>query len=174
MKKLLSITSTLCCVAAFAASTVNAQQQLSFDELKAACQNPANYHNQVAPTNIQVSCLDVQTRWIPGNVGSTAADTSRQVTISVTSDKYSVAAMTETQASPPQIMSCASFKQIIEQVESVRAVTCDELIAYQGTAADFCAGAANDLRTANPTAIKTQETGQVLDLCGGAITSLQK
>ncbi len=50
---------------------------LSFDKLRVACQNPAKFHNQIAPANIQVTCKDIQEKWVADPDGNLQMPTER-------------------------------------------------------------------------------------------------
>ncbi len=183
MKKILVLASILCTVTAFAArndqgqapqqAPQQKQQQqqgsktIKFEDLRMACENPAQYHNQTAPTNIQIGCQDLQLKWVPDTEKSMAVKTSRQITVLAYSDKYNVDAVTSILESAPQSVSCPRFKQIAEKVESMRAVTCADLIAFKGGAADFCAETINNVKGSNPSAALVTDTGKVVDLCSG-------
>lgn len=138
---------------------------LDFDSLRAACLNPAKFHNQIAPKNIQVSCQDVQTKWVPDADGSVHMSGQRTVTVSVASDKYTADAFSGPVVVADKVVSCPQYKQITETVEVVHPTTCDELVAFCGSAVDFCVGNVNSMRASNPSAVTTQATGQVMSLC---------
>lgn len=159
------IIAACCTIAASLVSAKDPVQTIGFDEVKAACLNPARFHNQVAPTNIQVSCRDVQLKWVPANDGTVALPTAHAVTTSVMSDKYNVAPVSATMDSAAQVFSCAQYKQVAESLELVRASSCDEMVAYTGSAADFCSAAAATMRANNASAIVTADTGQTVSLC---------
>lgn len=145
-------------------------QTIRFEDLRAACETPAKYHNQTAPTNIQIGCQDLQLKWIPDTGKEMPVKTSRQLTVLAYSDKYNVEAVTSVLDSAPQSISCPRFKQIAEKVESMRSVTCADIIAFKGSAADFCAETINDVKGSNPTAPQVMDTGKVVDLCGGNVS----
>lgn len=140
--------------------------QLSFEDLKVACQNPAKFHAQVAPSNIQVTCSDVQHRWVPDADGAFEMANSRSVTTAVYSDKYTVAPQSSALVSSNQVASCPQFKEVAETIEVARAVTCDEIVSFNGTGIDFCASAADAVRAANKGAIRMADTGRMISLCG--------
>jgi hypothetical protein len=144
-------------------------QTIHFDELKIACETPAKYHNQAAPTNIQIGCQDLQLKWVPDTDKELSIKTSRQVTVLAYSDKYNVEAVTSVLESPSQNMTCPRFKQIAEKVESMRAVTCADILAFKGSASDFCAETINAVKSSNPSAAIVSDTGKVVDLCGGSV-----
>lgn len=166
MKKLIVL---LCCTLgsglAIAAGPV---QGLGFDDIKAACLNPAKFQNQVAPTNIQVSCRDVQLKWVATDAGSFNLPTAHAIVTSVISDKYSVAPMAAGIDSAAQTMACLQYKQVSETIELVRASSCDELIAFTGTGTDYCLSAALSMRAQNPAAIVTADTGKKSSMCPAA------
>ena len=141
---------------------------IGFDEVKAACLDPAQYQNQVAPTNIQVSCRDVQLKWVQTSDGSVSLPTAHAVTTSVASDKYNVSPVSGTIDSASQVVACSQYKQIVESLELVRATSCDELVAYTGSAVDFCSAAAATMRANNASAIVTADTGHAMSMCPGS------
>ncbi|MBX9769594.1 MAG: hypothetical protein K2X47_20120, partial [Bdellovibrionales bacterium] len=134
---------------------------------RSACLNPSKFHNQIAPTNIQISCRDTLSKWVPDADGAMTMNTGRQVVVSVMSDKYTSNAESGTLPMKEQVATCPKFKQVLETVETVRAVSCEDLAAFSGPAVDFCANAVNMMKSANPEVIKSQETGEVVDFCAG-------
>lgn len=145
-------------------------QPVGFDDIKIACQNPSRFQNQVAPSSIQVTCHDVQYRWVPESDGALDLATSREITTSVVSDKYEVAPLSAMVPTASQTMACPQYKLVSEVVDSVRAVSCDELIAFNGTATDFCSESVNGTRAANANAIVITDTGKKLSLCADKST----
>lgn len=174
--KSMTLALTMALLTVFAASEASAARfpkglsmdtpKMTFEDLKVSCQNPAKFHNQVAPMNIQISCKDIQNKWLPDSEGSLAMGTGRQITTSIVSDKYTVDEETSQLPTTDQVVTCAKYKQVSESLDTVRAVTCDELLAFHGTAAEFCASAINALRAANQQAVTAAETGQKVSLCG--------
>ncbi|OQW51919.1 MAG: hypothetical protein A4S09_09645 [Proteobacteria bacterium SG_bin7] len=145
-------------------------QKIRFEDLRVACETPAKYHNQTAPTNIQIGCQDLQLKWVPDTGKDMSVKTSRQLTVLAYSDKYNVEAVTAILDSAPQSINCPRFKQIAEKVESMRSVTCADILAFKGTAADFCAETINGVKGANPGAAQVTDTGKAVDLCGGNVS----
>lgn len=170
MKTKLIFMSLLCCIATANADSKDQEQQtgvqnIRFEELKEACANPARYHNQVAPTNIQISCKEMRTKWVADPQDSVALPTKRLIVTSVISNKYSVSPTTAQVASEPQMGECNQFKQVLETVEAVHTGTCEALMAFQGTADEYCAANVDSLRTANPQSVQAQETGKKISFC---------
>jgi hypothetical protein len=158
----------LCLAGFYSASAGQPVQSTSFADIKEACQNPAKFHNQMAPTDIQISCRDVQLKWVPDTDGAVSMQTGHTVTASVISDKYSVSPMTAQVASSAQTVGCGRFKQVSESIDTVRGVTCAEIIAFNGGAIDFCAAAAASLKQANGKAVQVEDTGHTVNLCENA------
>ena len=154
--------------AALLLSAGAAAENLSFDDLRASCTTPAKFHNQIAPSNIQVTCKDTQTKWVPDGNATLTAQAGRQVVASITSDKYASAPISGDVKIPEQALVCPKFKEVQETVESVRAVTCSELVAFTGTVTDFCSGTIDALRASNPDSLKIVDTVRVYDLCSNA------
>lgn len=147
---------------------------LSFAQIQQACQNPAKFHNQVAPTNINVSCRDQQTKWVPVDSGAVSMQNARQVYVTVMSDKYTSNMESKDLTAEVQMAACPKFKQTVETIETVRSVTCDELTSFQGTSIDFCADTVGSMRQQNPAAIVTQDTGKVFELCASSNGGVRK
>src|SRR4051794_36094269 len=76
------------CLSASSVAMAGHQFVGSFDDIRAACQNPTQFQNQIAPKNVQVSCKDVRTHWIPDTAAQHGLETSRNITLQVNSDKY--------------------------------------------------------------------------------------
>ena len=148
--------------------------RISFSELKEACVNPAKFHNQIAPTNIQISCQNLSYKWLPDAEGLLPMPSTRTVKSSVSSDKYTVGTVTAPLASPAQDMNCPRFKQVTNKVETVVNVTCEEILAFQGELTDYCTGALDRLIGANPAAIIQEDTGMSLDTCQGEARPIQR
>ncbi len=167
MKKLI-LTLVLSLVGSGFANAQALVAAVNFDDMKATCQNPAKFHNQIAPTNIQLSCKDLIYKWVPDQVGSYTLPTSRLVTASLISDKFSVSPLTAAVASEVQVAQCAQYKQVAESVETVRSMSCADVISYTGTSIDFCKVALDSLRIANRNVVSSQETGKTVSLCGNS------
>ena len=149
-------------------------QVLGFEDYREACLNPSRFHNQIAPTNIQISCHGVQLKWIPDDSTTMSMDNPRQMTASIYSDKYATSSLSGAILSPEQLLACPRFKQVTETVESLHAITCDELVAFSGTVLDFCTSRINSLRGVNPEAVRTLATGRVFDVCGNSASAGQR
>lgn len=166
-RKLLAVLAVCLTSTAFADGPASGVQHIRFEDVREACLNPANFHNQTAPANIQVSCRQVQTKWVEGaSQGNAQAGVTHDLTSSLLSDKYVVDEATEAMPAAEQTMACPSYREVRETLETVRAVTCEELVAFQGTATEFCAATIDALRQANPAAVVETETGNVLNMCG--------
>jgi hypothetical protein len=149
------------------ASSSFAGQQFvgSFEDIRAACKNPKQFHNQIAPTNIQVSCKDVRTRWVPDAGTAHSLETSHHVTLQVNSDKYTSNSECSNVASEAQTVGCPAYKQVIDTIETVRSVTCEEILAFPGTGVEFCLNAVESLLRDNPDAVTVQATGATFTMC---------
>lgn len=140
-------------------------QIITFQELRAACADPVRYHNQVAPSNIQVSCTEMKTKWVADPQSSVTLPTKRVVVTSVASNKYTVSPTTAELASDPQTATCDQYKQVIETVDAVQSTSCERILSFEGAPEEFCAASIDALRVGNPDAIKVQETGKKAGFC---------
>jgi hypothetical protein len=164
MKKVSSLLVAATCLSATAAF---ADHQFigSFEDMVAACKNPSQFHNQIKPAKIQISCKDVQYKWAQDTGTMQPLDTSRTMTIQLNSDKYTSNAELAALPIDPQMVGCPAFKQVIDTVETVRDVTCDDLENFQGTAAQFCEQTIGMLVQQNSQAINRTETGRTFNMC---------
>ncbi len=142
------------------------QQVITFAEFQEACMTPTKFHNQTAPNNVQLSCRDVQYKWVDDPEGTISLKGSRQITSALISDKYSVVPLTEVVEVAPQKTSCHRFKEVMEVMEPVRTLTCADLTAFKGSATEFCGTSIAAMKVANPSAVKSEATGKTAHLCG--------
>ncbi len=171
MKKLIAAITFCISGAAFAGgpNLVDTQQAgLNFSDLKAACQTPARFHNQVAPANIQVSCKNQTLHWVAMPSKQLSMPTSRVVTASLMSDKYTVAPITAPVQSAPQVGECPQYKEVAETVETVRAISCADIMSFAGSSTDFCTATINSLIDANHNAVQSKDTGKTVSYCGAS------
>ena len=150
-----------------ATAVAGGKQLADFDALREACKDPAKYQNQIAPSNIQITCTDVQYNWQPSGNGSIQLDTKRFVTSALASDKYDVSASTREVNSGKQVAACPRFKEVTETVNQAKSLTCADLLGFPGTAADYCVALVDDLRKNNPGSVQFADTGRTVDACSG-------
>jgi hypothetical protein len=164
MKKQMIIAGAL---GAILSGVVSAQAatSINFDQMKEACSNPARFHNQNAPKNIEVVCQDSLSKYVPSASGAIKLPVARTVTTSMASDKYSMAAQAADVKMSDSEFSCPKFTKIIENMSLSRRTTCEELLAFEGSATDFCLVQIEDLRASNPEAINMTTTQSVVSLC---------
>jgi hypothetical protein len=164
----------LCLMSPFALANGPAQQvegtyqTLSFSELREACQNPAKFHNQRSPSDIQISCKDSQLKWVADTEMPLKMSNQRQITTSIYSDKYSSSVVTGSVAMAEQVVACPRFREVREAVEVSQATTCDEISAYKGSAIEYCVSTIDALRAVNPAALVVTATGRTVSYCAQA------
>jgi hypothetical protein len=140
-------------------------QGLTWDQIKDACQNPAKFQNQLAPSNLQISCEEHLTRWLPYVSKEMQLPRSRYIVSSLTSDKYTVSPNQHAMDVDMQSAQCPSFKETLEISQFTKATTCDELLNWKGGQEDFCADVLDRARQANPKIVQINDTGRVVEFC---------
>jgi hypothetical protein len=145
-----------------------AGQSLTFDQLKDACKNPAKYHSQIQPTGIKVECADRQLSWGPAAEDAFALPAERMIGFSISSDKYTVPMTRGPLVVPAMNSACPAFKQVEETIAVSESFTCDQLLAFEGTATELCTKLIDQMRTDNPAAIIRKDTGKEVHLCQSA------
>ncbi len=157
---------TLIALATLAASSsAIAGQRLNYEQVKEACRNPEKFHNQIKPGNMEITCSDLQTRWVPVDSDSYELPRMRKVTMSMTSDKYDIPASGRDMAAEPQGGECPRFKETIERVQATRATSCEEILDFDGSEIQFCAGLLDDIRRSNPGSISIVDSGRNVHFC---------
>lgn len=152
------------CAAALSTSAF-AGQKLSYEQVKEACRNPEKFHNQIKPGNMEITCSDMQTRWVAIGNDSFVLPRVRKVTMSMTSDKYEIPASGRDMATEPQGGECPRFKETIERVQATRPTTCEEILDFDGTEIQYCAGLLDDIRRSNPGSITIIDSGRTIHFC---------
>ncbi len=141
---------------------------MSWVDFKEACVHPSQFGSQRAPQNIKVMCTNSQTSWVASASGEVNLQSTRQVTVSVTSDKYHVAPAVMDVPVYAKVGSCARFKEVTEiYTAPERVVSCEEIMEFKGELGEFCAGELDKGKGANPRLVQTTETGRMIDTCGG-------
>lgn len=138
---------------------------LTFDEIREACSNPGKFQNQIAPTNLQVTCQEKVTQWLPYLAKQMNLPRSREITASLTSDKYQVSPNVHPMDVAEQVASCPSFKEVLEITNFTKATSCDELLQFKGTEEELCADILDQARQANPKMVQIEDTGRVVEFC---------
>lgn len=157
---------TLALISATAFAGGGDKQFADFNAVREACKSPDKYQNQIAPSNIQIICTDVQYNWQPAGNGSLPLDNKRFVTNEIVTNKGTVNPSTKEVATSGQTVACPRFKEVTETVKSPKSLTCDEVLAYPGDGTAYCTELLNDLRKANPSAVTVADTGRTVDVCG--------
>jgi len=158
MKKISLLVMTSCLVSSSAFA-------LSFTQHQEACSNPKNFHNQIAPSKIEITCVDKQKTWKPAGVGSHSFATGRSVSIETKSDKYSSTVETGAVPSNSVDVSCPKFEEVEETVAMTFVENCDSLLTHKDGPVKYCSDKVNEARAANPEGIKAEKTGMVLSMC---------
>jgi hypothetical protein len=147
---------------------------ISFDEIREACQSPGKFQNQIAPTNLQVTCEERASRWLPYTAKEMTLPRSRQITASLSSDKYQVSPSVHEMDIEMQTASCPSFKEVIEISSFTKATTCDEILQFKGGVEEYCAEILDHARQSNPKMVQINDTGRVVEFCAGDNGQQQK
>jgi hypothetical protein len=90
---------------------------------------------------------------------------SRQVTASLTSDKYQVSPAVRPMGVAVQKALCPNFKEILEISSFTKATTCDELLSLKQSEFEFCADILERARHANPKMVQIRDTGRNMEFC---------
>jgi hypothetical protein len=138
---------------------------LTFDQIKDACQNPAKYQNQLAPANLQVTCEEHVSTWVPDVAKGMQLPRSRYVISSLSSDKYQVSPRTHAMDVDMYSAECPNFKEQVQVTTFSKATSCDELLAFKGEESDFCAQILDKARQDNPKIAQLNDTGRVVTFC---------
>jgi hypothetical protein len=143
------------------------QKPISFDELKERCLHPRDFDVQIPPQNIKIQCTDQRTTWMAAQPGEVELPSQRTVISGVFADKFFVNAEQSQVPIMSKAGSCHRFKEVEETVTLELPLTCDQILGIKSSLAEFCTSQLDLAKGANPKLIETQETGNVIDTCGG-------
>jgi hypothetical protein len=138
---------------------------LSFDEIRDACSNPSKYQNQIAPQNLQITCEEHVSQWVPYQAKDMTLPRSRYIISSLTADKYQVLPRTHAMDVDMYTAQCPSFKEILQATSFSKATSCDELLSFKGGEQEFCAGILDKARQDNPKIVQINDSGRVVEFC---------
>lgn len=132
------------------------QQSINFEQLKAACKNPAQFQNQNKPSSMKLDCADHILFWrVVGN-GVYTAPATRLIAYRVSSDKYGVPSTKGSVRHPGQDVACPQLQQFASDVAVTEEITCDTIENYEGTAIDKCKSILDDMRKNNAKVIEDE------------------
>lgn len=144
------------------------QQDVNFEQLKAACKNPGQFQNQNKPASMKLDCADRVLEWRFMGNGAFEAKNSRSVSYRLTSDKYGVPPTNGQVAQPSTNVECPTLQQFVSVVALSQDVTCADIEDFQGTAIEMCTTLLNNLRTDNAKVIESEVKpvdGKTLSFC---------
>lgn len=110
----------------------------SWENLKAACQQPGNFGLQRPPSQINVTCRSTKVLWDLVNQQAFLYPYQQTVEFEATSDKADVSVIRGELMRPPTPVLCPVVQQVRKEYTVSAAVNCQQVTAFQGTHADFC------------------------------------
>ncbi|MDI1442968.1 hypothetical protein [Polyangium sp. 6x1] len=140
-------------------------KQLSWQQLQSACQNPAAFQSQRQPNAIRLTCEDTQLVWEAEQTDNVEMDNSRQITASLSSDKYYI--IRQDQAVPMSVSQtmCPRFKEVQVSFTQSFSLSCQEIQSFQGNMNDFCKARLDSAVKGNQQLATRTATGRVYDMC---------
>jgi len=140
-------------------------RQLTWDQLRVACANPAAFQSQRPPSAIRVTCEDSRLVWEVDQSEAIEMDNKRHISTSLTSDKYSVARQGQAVSIDGTQAMCPRLREVEISYSKSFSLSCQEVQGFRGSLADYCVGALDqDLKT-NKNLGSRRETGRAYDLC---------
>jgi len=147
------------------ASGESGQRQLSWDQLRVACANPAAFQSQRPPSAIRVTCEDSRLVWEVDQSEAMEMDNKRHISTSLTSDKYNVAKSGQAVSIDGTQAMCPRLKEVQISYSKSFSLSCQEIQGFRGSLADYCVGALDQDLKANQSLGTRRETGRAYDLC---------
>ena len=140
---------------------------ISFEELAERCANPDKTDTQKAPQNIKLQCTDVRTEWVAAAPGEVPLPGVRRVVTALFADKFHVGANSREVPVFNKSGSCLRFKEVERVLTIERPLSCAEVLGMKGTPEDFCIGALDAAKGANPKLSDIKDTGSMINTCDG-------
>lgn len=141
------------------------QRQLTWDQLRVACANPAAFQSQRPPSAIRVTCEDSRLVWEVDQSEALAMDNSRHISTSLTSDKYNVARQGQSVSIGDTQAMCPRLKEVEITYAKSFSLSCQEIQGFKGSLGDYCVGALDQDLKSNANLGTRRETGRAYDLC---------
>ena len=149
---------------------VLAASELTYDSFKQSCLDENFQGQQRAPQKIKILCRNSMTTWQPIESAPMRLEESRSISAELFSDKYHVATSDYQVATPENITTCPSFREVVKTVTLERALTCDQVKAdEQQDLKDLCLTVIDEEIAANADLVEVKPTGRVLNTCGDAV-----
>jgi hypothetical protein len=159
-------------VSAFAAengASQKAKRNLKWEAFVEACSNPAAFNNQIAQTQIVISCVDKVTTWQSAGGRPISLPESRFISAAVASNKYDVETSTVSGPVAGVPASCALYEKVTQTVSLERAVSCEDIQKVGSKhVTDYCLGETTAAKAENAKLISLEKTGETKDLCSGS------
>jgi hypothetical protein len=140
-------------------------RQVSWDQIKQACQNPAAFQSQRQPNAIRLTCEDTQLVWEADQSDSVEMDNQRKISASLSSDKYSVSRLDQSIPMSVSQTSCPRFREVEVSYTKSFSLSCQEIQNFQGNMASFCQGRIDGDLATNKSLATREATGRVYDMC---------
>jgi hypothetical protein len=137
---------------------------ISWDEFKVSCKDPGHFGAQRPPQSIRINCGDDRLVWAV-DPSAFSLRQERTLTTSLQSDKCQVGDDSIKIPLPDASVACAEAKEIREILNVTKSVTCDDVLAFDGSLQDFCIGVIDDVRKNDPSLIQRSETGRKVNTC---------
>ncbi len=160
MTKLLIVVSLI-----LSSFSFGSNDQVSWEQLKDSCVNFTNYGYQLPPSNVRVSCSNVEMNWEVAESTPQTMSTYRYITANVITDKNEVSTRDYHVENPDFSYRCPSYREVQKSIELERATSCTEITNFQGTLEDFCRAAIEDVLEGNPDAQDVTPTGNTHSGC---------
>ncbi|MDC3980599.1 hypothetical protein [Polyangium jinanense] len=140
-------------------------KQLSWQQLQSACQNPAAFQSQRQPNAIRLTCEDTQLVWEAEQTDRVEMDNSRQITASLSSDKYYVIRQDQSVENGISQTMCPRFREVQVSHTQSFSLSCQEIQNFQGNMNDFCKARLDTAVKGNQQLATRTATGRVYDMC---------
>lgn len=139
-------------------------QNVSFEDVKLACQDPGRFHNQNPPSQIRIRCTDIENVWERGPEREVTLETARELSNALISNKFVVDESAKPIGTPEDVFACPTFRQVQRELSFERQSSCSEILQYDSLH-DFCLAASNEVQQENPDVVVERETGVIVNSC---------
>ena len=164
MKNFCAATLTLgLTIGIWAGGPTKPKNEISLEQLRTACLNTDG--KSEIPKNLEISCRDVAYRYVKLEGKPLQIVTSRIVSAGIKSDSLTVEDPSPGIKGIQDLGECPQYTQVKEEVSVTREISCKEVLAHKGSAAEYCTVLLDDVRANDPFAIVSTPTGEAFSPC---------
>lgn len=141
--------------------------ELTFEQFKDSCLNPAAYGHQNPPSKIKLLCKNAHTAWEEVDQGQASLMETRQFSSTLISNKYTIGTRTYRASVPSTAVMCPRYQQVQRTASIETVLTCDSILNSGMSLEELCLERLDASLLENPGLEAVVATGAMFSPCDG-------